>query len=214
MWANLFLKGWLIGFSVAVPVGPIGILCIRHSLTHGRTHGLVAGLGAACADACYGALAAFAMTLLCDFFNHYQIPCQLVGAGFLCYLGITTLLSVHLSYGKLSTPPSMNLIRVFFMAFLLTLTNPLTALSLLGIYAALGINLSEGQISSMLSIATGIFIGSTAWWLLLSFGTSLIRKKISPSFTCLLNQICGIALLTFGLIVVFMAFQSLIKTIF
>jgi len=62
-----FLKGVVIGFSMAVPVGPIGILCIRRTLTGGRLSGFVSGLGVATADAVYGCIAGFGLTFISDF---------------------------------------------------------------------------------------------------------------------------------------------------
>jgi threonine/homoserine/homoserine lactone efflux protein len=90
----LFLfKGLLIGFSIAAPVGPIGVLCIRRTLAFGRGSGLVSGLGAATADAIYGCVAAFGLTVISHFLIHQQFGFRLVGGGFLLYLGIRTFLS-------------------------------------------------------------------------------------------------------------------------
>jgi len=47
----ILFKGVLLGFSIAAPVGPIGVLCIRRTLADGRAAGFVSGLGAATADA-------------------------------------------------------------------------------------------------------------------------------------------------------------------
>jgi arginine exporter protein ArgO len=33
---SVFLRGLLIGFSIAAPVGPIGLLCIRRTVADGR----------------------------------------------------------------------------------------------------------------------------------------------------------------------------------
>jgi threonine/homoserine/homoserine lactone efflux protein len=48
---GLLLRGIVIGFAIAAPVGPVGVLCIRHTLAVGRVSGLVSDLGAASADA-------------------------------------------------------------------------------------------------------------------------------------------------------------------
>ena len=61
---SFFLRGLIIGFSIAAPVGPIGALCIRRTLAHGRLIGFASGLGAACADGTYGAIAAFGLTVI------------------------------------------------------------------------------------------------------------------------------------------------------
>lgn len=206
MWAHLFFKGCLIGFSVAIPVGPIGMLCIRHSLTNGQRYGFAAGLGAALADAFYGTLAAFGMTMLCTFFAQHQVSCQLIGASFLFYLGFTTLFAKP-NYEKNPNTPSMSYLRVFLTTFLLTLTNPLTVLSFMGIYAAAGINMVERQLASVLLMPIGIFMGSVMWWLILSSSASMLGKKVNFKSPHLLNQISGMALIAFGFLAIFFAFN-------
>ena len=61
-----FGRAFLIGLSIAAPVGPIGALCIRRTLTDGRLPGLLTGLGAATADGCYGAIAGFGLTIIAN----------------------------------------------------------------------------------------------------------------------------------------------------
>src|SRR5690242_13558589 len=85
-------KGLLLGFSIAAPVGPIGVLCIRRTLAHGRMVGFVSGLGAARADAFYGTLAGFGVAFVSSFLISQVIWLQLVGGLFLCHLGMRTLL--------------------------------------------------------------------------------------------------------------------------
>ena len=90
---SLFLRGLVIGLSIAAPVGPIGVLCIRRTLAQGRGYGLVSGLGAATADAVYGCVAGFGLTLISSFLVDQQMWLRLIGGAFLCYLGVKTLLS-------------------------------------------------------------------------------------------------------------------------
>src|SRR5512140_2506793 len=93
MAAALFLRGLLIGFSIAAPVGPIGVLCIRRTLANGRVSGLVTGLGAATADGLYGCVAGFGLTFISSLLIDQQMWLRLFGGLFLCYLGLKTLLS-------------------------------------------------------------------------------------------------------------------------
>src|SRR5689334_25341641 len=91
MAATLFLlKGLAIGFAIAAPVGPIGVLCIRRTFAEGRAAGLATGLGAATADAFYGAVAAFGLTAISGFLLDFQQALRLVGGMFLLWLGIKT----------------------------------------------------------------------------------------------------------------------------
>ena len=91
--ASLLLRGLVVGFSIAAPVGPIGVLCIRRTLADGRAAGLVSGLGAATADAIYGSIAGFGLTFVSGFLLSQTGWLRLVGGAFLLYLGIRTLLS-------------------------------------------------------------------------------------------------------------------------
>jgi len=83
----------IIGFSIAAPVGPIGVLCIRRTLTEGRLSGFVSGLGAATADAIYGCIAGFGLTLISSFLIEQSQWFRLIGGGFLLYLGLRTFLT-------------------------------------------------------------------------------------------------------------------------
>lgn len=208
MLENLFIKGWMIGFSIALPVGPIAILCIQHCLLRGMAYGLAAGLGAALADTLYGALAAFGVSLLSQLLANHQLWLQLVGAIFLCYLGISTINSTPLSESKI--PVSHGLGRVCLTTFLLTLINPLTFLGFTGIYAALGIGLEEEGLMSKFILISGVFVGSALWWLVLSCGTSQLAKKIHYKPTQLLHKISGSIILAFGFITSLAIFQQVL----
>src|SRR5512135_2777452 len=79
------VKGLAIGFLIAAPVGPIGVLCIRRTLVDGRRIGFLSGLGAATADMLYGAVAAFGLTAI----QHVLIAEQFLAAldrGLVSYL--------------------------------------------------------------------------------------------------------------------------------
>src|SRR5437868_1600367 len=91
--SSFFFKGCVIGLSIAAPVGPIGVLCIRRSLNNGRGRGLATGLGAATADAAYGCVAGFGLTAISDFLKSGRFWLGLTGGIFLIYLGVRTFLS-------------------------------------------------------------------------------------------------------------------------
>src|SRR6185437_937183 len=86
----IFLKGFGVGFTVAAIIGPIGILCIRRTLSDGPAVGFAIGLGAALADAVYGLVAGFGLTFIANFLISQQLLLQFFGGIFLIYLGIHT----------------------------------------------------------------------------------------------------------------------------
>jgi threonine/homoserine/homoserine lactone efflux protein len=163
---GLFIKGFIIGFSIAAPVGPIGILCIQRTLSKGNLQGLVTGLGAATADALYGFVAAFGLTFVSDFLVDQSLWFRLIGGLFLCYLGIR-------AFSKKSPSQNVTLknssaLSAYGTTFFLTLTNPMTILFFAGIFAGLGIVNESIQYSAAGFMVIGVFTGSAAWWLLLS----------------------------------------------
>jgi threonine/homoserine/homoserine lactone efflux protein len=196
--AALLLKGIAIGFSIAAPVGPIGILCIRRTLTHGRVVGLVSGLGAATADAFYGSLAAFGLTFISTFLVSQQIWLRAIGGAFLLYLGARTFLSRPASDTAASSVRALP--AAYASTLLLTLTNPLTILSFAVVFAGLGLASSGGDYLSAGLTVLGVFAGSACWWLLLSGAVSLFRSRFSYSGLWWVNRISGILILTFGVV--------------
>ena len=119
-----FLKGVLIGFAMAVPIGPIGIICIRKTLTEGRLRGLIIGLGAATADLLYGCVAAFGLTIISSTLDNQRIWIRLIGGALLLFLGVRTFRARPSN----SNIPINNrgILRSYFTIVFLTLTNPLT----------------------------------------------------------------------------------------
>lgn len=189
------LKGLVIGFSIAAPVGPIGVLCIRRSLAEGPRVGFVTGLGAATADASYGAVAAFGLTVISAFLVQHQFWLSLIGGLFLCYLGIRTFLSTPAEAAAQAT--SRSLLTAYTSTFLLTLTNPATILSFIAVFAGFGLNAASGYLDASVMVA-GVFIGSAAWWLFLSFIVGKLRSCLDTHWLQGVNRFSGVILLAFG----------------
>lgn len=190
------LKGLVIGISVAAPVGPIGILTIKRSLTEGRIAGLATGLGAAAADGLYGAIAAFGMTAVSAVLIQIEAPLKMVGGIFLLYLGIRFFLS---------KPPtgesteSKGVLYNFASTFLLTVLSPATIFAFLAVFTAAGIGTEETDFWSALAIVIGVLVGSAAWWLFLSWFVSRFRSAMGPRSWVWVNRISGTLIGGFGL---------------
>lgn len=194
---SLFLKGFIIGLSIAAPVGPIGVLCINRTLRSGLMVGLLSGLGAAVADAIYGCIAGFGLVTVADFLFVAQTPIRWVGGAFLIYLGVKTFLAQP--QDKSAPDKARTLWQDFSSTLLLTLTNPATILSFVAIYTSLGIVDSDASYYEAFVIVLGVFLGSLAWWCALSSGISVIRHKLGQTALKWINRLSGIILLAFGL---------------
>jgi threonine/homoserine/homoserine lactone efflux protein len=197
---SFLLKGIIIGFSIAAPIGPIGALCVRRTLTEGRTTGLVSGLGAATADVFYGCVAGFGLTTISNYIISWQVWLRGIGGLFLCYLGIRAFLSKP---GEAEASPTRGSISgAYGSTFLLTLANPMTILSFAAIFAGFGLaNLVRDYVSTT-ALVLGVFIGSSFWWVILCTVVSLFRPKLGVSGLAWVNRISGVVIIGFGLLAI------------
>lgn len=193
----LLLRGLVVGFSIAAPVGPIGVLCIRRTLAEGRAAGLVSGLGAASADAVYGTVAGLGLTFIADFLASQQGWLRLIGGAFLCYLGIKTLLAKPAE--QAAPAQGKGLAGAYVSTFLLTLTNPMTVLSFAAIFAGLGLASSTRSYGTAAVVVLGVFLGSALWWLILSGVVGAFRARVDAKTLRWVNRISGVITMGFGL---------------
>jgi threonine/homoserine/homoserine lactone efflux protein len=195
---TIFLKGIFIGFAMTVPVGPIGIMCIRKTLTGGRLRGLIIGLGAATADFFYGCVAAFGLTIIEDTLVSQRIWIRLAGGALLLFLGVRTFRA------KPADPKipinSMGILRSYFTTVFLTLTNPLTIFAFIAVFAALGLGNGLRYFSASALVA-GVFIGSCLWFLVLSSAVTLFKKRLDLVGLQWVNRISGVLIIFSGIIV-------------
>lgn len=195
---RFLLRGLVIGFSIAAPVGPIGVLCIRRTLSEGRVSGLVSGLGAATADAVYGCIAGFGLPFVSGLLIRQQVWLRLVGGAFLCCLGLKTFLARPAE--QVASAEGNGLAGAYVSTFFLTLTNPLPLLSFAAIFAGLGVGDASGNYLSAGVLVFGVFIGSALWWLILSGVVGVVRTTFNPHRLQWVNRISGLIIAGFGLL--------------
>ncbi|NEQ97184.1 MAG: LysE family transporter [Cyanothece sp. SIO2G6] len=222
---EIFGRGVLMGVAIAAPVGPIGVLCIRHTLSKGRFTGLVAGLGAATADGIYGCVAGLGLSAIADVLTNYQQLLGISGGLFLCYLGTKNLLSQATTLPKKTILPKkiINgggqdhdvgdlhqpvqtftfLLKTYLETLLLTLANPATILSFTAIFVGLGDANEAGKHSGALALVAGVFMGSALWWLILSSGVGVVRDRLLSIPIIWINRSSGAVITIFGLIAIF-----------
>jgi threonine/homoserine/homoserine lactone efflux protein len=193
---HFLVIGLIIGFSIAAPVGPVGVLCIRRTLAEGRLHGLVSGLGAATADAIYGGIAGFGLTFISDMLVQQQIWLRFFGGVFLCFLGLKTLLAKPSE--KSPSEKRTGLLGSYGSTFFLTLTNPMTILSFAAVFAGIGLGSTLVDYGSAALLVFSVFAGSALWWLILSGSVSLLRKKVTPRVLRWINMVSGAIIMGFG----------------
>jgi threonine/homoserine/homoserine lactone efflux protein len=197
---SFFAKGLVIGISIAAPVGPIGALCIRRSLAEGRAIGFATGLGAATADALYGCVVAFGLTAISSFLTNQQFWLSSLGGIFLLYLGAQTFRAAPAEHAM--TARASTLLSAFATTLFLTLANPATILSFVGLFGATGFAASP-NIATAAVLVLGVFLGSALWWLILSSSVDLLRSRFGPNWMRPVNRLSGCILIVFGAFAIF-----------
>ncbi|MBM2805830.1 MAG: Lysine exporter protein [Deltaproteobacteria bacterium] len=199
MTAYLIIQGVLIGFVVAVPVGPLGILCINRALATGALCGLFSGLGVATADALAASIAALGISFVSGFLTEHQIILRLAGGVFLCYLGW----QIYRTKPKAAPAPSRvnGLLNAYGTTFFLTFSNPVTIISFIAIYAGWHVPSLQGRYFAAALLTFGVFIGSALWWVGLFIGMTAFRDKFSLDALGWVHRVSGVLIVGFGIAV-------------
>jgi threonine/homoserine/homoserine lactone efflux protein len=195
----LLARAIVLGFTIAAAVGPISLLTIRRTLAHGRVYGLASGLGVATADATYAAIAAFGLTAVTSVLVGGRTVLGIAGGAFIVWLAIRTITS-RPTVAREAPEDRPGLAAAFASIYGLTMTNPMTILSFVGLFAALGLAESGG--TAALTVTLGVFIGSSLWWVVLTTLVEWLRGRVTPRGLVWVNRISGLALLAFGVLAV------------
>jgi threonine/homoserine/homoserine lactone efflux protein len=194
---GLIGRGFVLGFAVAAPVGPIGVLVIRRTLAVGPRTGFISGLGAATADAAYSSVAALGLTGATRSLVAHADIVRLGGGLFLCWFGVRTL------FARPADPDGAGgatprLWAAYGSTLLLTITNPMTILSFAAAFAGLGLANGMTGPAAGLSLVAAVFLGSMLWWALLSGGVGVLRGTLGAAALRVVNWVAGLLLVGFG----------------
>lgn len=189
-------EGIIIGFLLATPVGPIGILAVRHTLAYGRRHGLVVGLGGASADVVYTTIAAFGVKLISVFIASHQQQLRIVGGIILLVVGFYTFRSkprTSASSGSLLLHT-----KVYVSTFFLAITNPMTLVGFVTVFTVLGVKQVLPAHADVFALVGGVFVGSFLWFSVLTSLARLFKERLTSEGLARVNRIAGSLLMLFG----------------
>lgn len=196
---DLFFRGFAIGISIAAPVGPIGVICIRRSLVDGWKIGLSAGLGAALADCFYAILAVIGLAAVTQIFTTINPFLHVVGGLLLLFIGMKMFRAVSVNLAdnaETSVARKISTHGVLLETLLLTLANPMTILSFSAVLTAFGV---ERLSIKALYVVSGVFFGSATWWLFLSLGVSRFGRSVDQRKLRIINWCSGCIIGAFGI---------------
>ncbi len=194
---DVLVHGFIIGFSIAMPIGPMALMCIEKTLSRSWLVGLLSGVSIALADATYGLVATLGLTTISRFLLSYEFPLKLFGGIFIIYLGYTFFKDKTEKEAKELESKSeiFDLVKIY----LLTLSSPTTILAFATIFLGVGISTEKPDFWSGAIVVLGVFLGSVVWWLILTTITASFKSKLLPKHITLTTRLGGIFLILFGI---------------
>lgn len=214
----ILIQGLIFGFFLALPVGPVGVLCVQRTLAEGRLHGLLSGLGAAVGDALFGAIAAFGVSAVKDWLEAHQDDLRIVGGIVLLVLAARTVFG---SGRKRADKPvkrsdnenenrvvTQSLVKDFASTFMLAVTNPITLIAFAGLLATLGITDAGASVGNASLLVAGVFLGSAGWWLAVSTTAGVFRPFVDGTYQIWMNRVSAGILFIFGVYALLSGFNT------
>ena len=203
---SLLLKGLIVGFCLAAPVGPIAALCVQRTISKNLIAGLASGFGAAVADAFYGAVAAFGATIISEFLIAERSWMQRVGGVILIFMGLRLFLTKPVDEKK--DVDGKGLFGDFLSTFLLTLTNPMTFVAFAAVFTTMGIGAVRGQPILTAELVIGVLLGSELWWVILCGGAHALRRHFDFRKLTTMNKATGVFVMGVGVVYLFLGSES------
>ncbi|OAA90635.1 LysE family translocator [Clostridium ljungdahlii] len=212
MLLSLF-KGILIGLITGMPLGPIGAMCLRNTITFGRKCGLISGLGSALTDTIYATIAALGFMLIEKFILIHKLYFHIIGGLILICFGVYSF--IKKSPGKdidktgniKSYSPSGSMFKAFISTFFIALANPATIFSFIAVFTGLRLAHIGQEPDHKLLLIIGVFIGSMLWWILLVFTMSKFNNKLNVKNVKFIDKILSSIIIFSGVIIILGGFK-------
>lgn len=192
---SLLWEGFIIGIAVSVPLGPLGMLCIKRTVNKNWKSGFISGLGIASSDLIYAVIAGFSLTMIIDFVRSYEIYFKIFGASMVVLLGLYIFLSNPAKDIQKFKRKGTSYFQDFFTAFFLTISNPLSVFIFIAIFTSYSLVLQMSQPLEALLIIGGIFVGGATWWFILTGLANLFKHKLTIDTLWWANKIIGLGVM-------------------
>lgn len=208
---NLLITGVVVGFLVAMPVGPIGILIMQRTVNKSRLSGYMSGLGAALADLIYAIIAGYSLTFIIELVRQHQVSFQIFGGLAVVAIGFHIFFKNPVRDLKKFKRKGNTPVQDLTSTLALTLANPITIFAFIALLASSGITFTLERPYQTLFLVSGVFIGACLWWLSLVELVYIFKHRFNLRVLWWFNKIAGIAILLFVAITLGIAFFSGIK---
>jgi threonine/homoserine/homoserine lactone efflux protein len=194
---DLIIKGYIMGFLISLPIGPIAILIIQRTANKSFKSGIYTALGAVTADTIYALVAGFSLSYIITFLREYQTILQIIGAAVLFFLGFYIFRVHPLNEMKDYKRKGNNYFQCYGTALLFTLSNPLIVLAYIAVFAGTGVVFNIKEIFETFFFIAGFSSGALSWWLILTSTINYFRHRFNLRILWWFNKISGTIIMIF-----------------
>ena len=175
---EILLKGIILGLTVSMPLGPIGIIMINRTIKRGMLSGFFSGLGMASADTLLAILAGIGFTVIVSFINKEMFIISLIAGVIIIGVGLKVFLSNPVKDMRNREMANKSLWRDYYSVFVLSISNPYTIFIFVAFFSGVHINGNVKPELVPFFLIPGVFVGAISWWFFLSYFVSRFKKKI------------------------------------
>ena len=193
---SYFIQGIVIGLTLAVPVGPISLLCIQRTIAGGRLYGIISGLGVATADSFYAAITVLGLTVISGLIIAEQSLFRFLAGIILILIGIRVFMSVPEDVSAKSEHETY--LNHYLSMVAIAIANPLTLVFFMVILPGFGVVIHGTAFLPAAEFVAGVFFGSMVWWVILCGSVGSVRSHISVKNLGLINRVSGLLISCFG----------------
>ena len=197
------LAGFIAGFVVAVPVGPVNLTVVNQALRRGFGTAFLVGVGAMCAETLYAGLMLWGHASILDS-RRVVFVMRVIAVVVIGIMGIRYLFFKSARVGDSEATVQKlderwHHPQSFFLGFALTISN----LMLVVVWATVVTLLYAHDWvvptrPSRLLCALGVLSGGSAWFLLLAFFVSRAHRRVKDQTLTALVRCCGVLFLGFA----------------
>ena len=206
---EILLKGIILGLTVSMPLGPIGIIMINRTIKRGMLSGFFSGLGMASADTLLAILAGIGFTVIVSFINKEMFIISLIAGVIIIGVGLKVFLSNPVKDMRNREMANKSLWRDYYSVFVLSISNPYTIFIFVAFFSGVHINGNVKPELVPFFLIPGVFVGAISWWFFLSYFVSRFKKKIRLRLIVRINKVAGIVVIVIGIIVLLSVFTPL-----
>jgi threonine/homoserine/homoserine lactone efflux protein len=193
---SFFIQGIVIGLTLAVPIGPISLLCIQRTIADGRLHGVISGLGVSTADSFYAAITVLGLTVISSLIVAHQYLFRSFASVILILIGLRVFMLVPAGVSEKSEHETY--FKDYLSMVAIAIANPMTLIFFLVILPGFGVIIQESAFLPAAGFVAGVFFGSAIWWIILCGSIGSVRSRISVKNLGLINRISGVLISCFG----------------